>query len=67
VLFMRPGMHIAGVRALAGQTDEAFALLHGAAARGDPALMFFPWLSFFDVLKADRRYAALASRVRLAG
>jgi DNA-binding winged helix-turn-helix (wHTH) protein len=65
VAFMRRGMHIAMLRTLAGQTDEAFALLDAAAARGDPALMFFPWLAFFDTLKADPRYEPLAKRVRL--
>jgi hypothetical protein len=29
--------------AVAGQPDEAFAILDAAAARGDPALMFLPW------------------------
>ncbi len=67
VLFMRRGMHIAGLRTLAGRRDEAFVLLDAAAARGDPALMFFPWLSFFDSLKGDPRYEPLASRVRLRG
>ena len=67
VAFMRRGMHIAILRAFAGQTDAAFALLDAAAARGDPALMFFPWLPFFDTLIADPRYEALASRVRLDG
>jgi hypothetical protein len=65
--FMRRGFPIASLRALAGQTDEAFALLDAAAARGDPTLMLFPWMPFFDALKADPRYEPLASRARLEG
>jgi DNA-binding winged helix-turn-helix (wHTH) protein len=67
MLFMRREMPIASLRALAGQTDEAFAVLDAAAARGDPVLMFFPWLPHFDALKGDPRYEPLASQVRLAG
>jgi tetratricopeptide (TPR) repeat protein len=67
VLFMRRGVPIASLRALAGQTDEAFAALDAAAARGDPTLMIFPWLPHFDALKADPRYEPLASRARLSG
>ena len=67
VAFMRRGMHIAVLRSLAGQTDEAFALLAAAAARGDPALMFFPWMPHFDALKTDVRYASMVSRVRING
>ena len=65
VAFMRRGIHIAVLRALAGQPDEAFATLDAAAARGDPLLMFLPWMPFFDSLKADPRYATLTNRVRL--
>lgn len=65
--FMRRGLPIASLRALAGQRDEAFAILDAAAARGDPTLMFFPWMPFFDPLKADARYGPLASRVRIEG
>jgi tetratricopeptide (TPR) repeat protein len=65
--FMRRGFPIASLRALAGQADEAFAILDAAAARGDPALMYFPWMPFFDPLKADGRYAPMASRARLDG
>ena len=65
VAFLRRGMHIVVLRALAGQPDEAFAILDAAAARGDPALMFLPWLPFFDSLRSDPRYAPLVSRVRL--
>ena len=65
--FLRRGFPIASLRALAGQTDEAFAILDAAAARGDPAMIFFPWLSFFDTLKADPRYEPLAARVRVGG
>jgi DNA-binding winged helix-turn-helix (wHTH) protein/tetratricopeptide (TPR) repeat protein len=63
--FMRRGMHIAVLRTVAGQPDEAFATLDAAAARGDPLLMFLPWLPFFDSLKADPRYATLTNRVRM--
>ena len=63
--FMRRGLPIAGLRALAGQKDEAFAILNAAAARGDPTLVFFPWMFFFDTLKADARYEPLVKRVRL--
>jgi DNA-binding winged helix-turn-helix (wHTH) protein len=65
VAFMRRGIHIAVLRALAGQPDEAFATLDAASARGDPLLMFLPWMPFFDSLKADPRYATLTKRVRL--
>lgn len=65
--FLRRRFPIASLRALAGQRDEAFAILDDAAARGDPTLLFFPWLRFFDTLKADPRYEPLASRVRLDG
>ncbi|HEY1749831.1 MAG TPA: winged helix-turn-helix domain-containing protein [Caulobacteraceae bacterium] len=67
VLSMRREIPIASLRALAGQTDEAFAALDAAAARGDPVMMLFPWLPLFDALKADPRYAPLAGRVRLDG
>ena len=63
--FMRRGLPIASLRALADQRDEAFAILDAAAARGDPTLMFFPWMPHFDTLKADVRYEPMASRVRL--
>jgi len=65
VAFLRRGMHIVILRALAGQLDAAFAILDAAAARGDPALMFLPWLPCFDSLRSDPRYARLLSRVRL--
>ena len=65
--FMRRGFPIASLRALAGQTDEAFAALDAAASRGDPTLMFFPWAPFFDSLKTDARYEPMARRVRLVG
>ncbi len=65
--FMRRGLPIASLRALAGQKDEAFAILDAAAARGDPTLMFFPWMPHFDTLKADVRYEPMARRVRLDG
>ncbi|HXQ45931.1 MAG TPA: hypothetical protein VN806_04900, partial [Caulobacteraceae bacterium] len=65
--FMRRGLPIASLRALAGQANEAFAILDAAAARGDPTLMFFPWMPHFDTLKADARYEPMASRVRLDG
>jgi len=65
--FMRRGLPIASLRALAGQRDEAFAILDAAAARGDPTLMFFPWMPHFDTMKADARYEPMASRVRLDG
>jgi len=65
VAFLRRGMHIVILRALAGQLDAAFAILDAAATRGDPALMFLPWLPCFDSLRSDPRYARLLSRVRL--
>jgi tetratricopeptide (TPR) repeat protein len=65
VAFLRRGMHIVILRALAGQLDAAFAILDAAAARGDPALMFLPWLPCFDSLRSDPRYARLLSRLRL--
>jgi tetratricopeptide (TPR) repeat protein len=65
VAFLRRGMHVVILRTLAGQPDEAFAILNAAAARGDPALMFLPWLPWFDSLRSDPRYAPLLSRVRL--
>lgn len=65
VAFMRRGMHIAVLRARAGQPDDAFAILEAAAARGDHSLIFLPWMPFFDSLKADPRYGALANRARL--
>jgi DNA-binding winged helix-turn-helix (wHTH) protein len=65
--FMRRGVPIASLRALAGQMDEAFAALEAAAVRGDPTVMLFPWLPHFDALKADPRYEPLAGRVRLGG
>ncbi|HLY79016.1 MAG TPA: winged helix-turn-helix domain-containing protein [Caulobacteraceae bacterium] len=65
--FLRRRFPIASLRALAGQRDEAFALLDVAAARDDPAVIFFTWLPFFDSLKADPRYEPLARRTRLAG
>jgi DNA-binding winged helix-turn-helix (wHTH) protein/Tfp pilus assembly protein PilF len=65
VAFLRRGMHVAVLRALAGQADEAFAILDAAAARDDPALMFLPWMPWLDSLRSDPRYASLLSRVRL--
>jgi hypothetical protein len=65
--FMRRDFPIASLRALAGQRDEAFAILDAATARDDPALLFFPWLAFFDSLKADPRYDPLARRSRIEG
>jgi DNA-binding winged helix-turn-helix (wHTH) protein len=65
VAFMRRSMHIAVLRALAGQLDEAFATLDAAAARGDPALMFLPWAPCLDNLRVDPRYAPLNRRARL--
>jgi DNA-binding winged helix-turn-helix (wHTH) protein len=65
VAFLRRGMHIVVLRALAGQLDEAFTILDAAAARGDPALIFLPWQPCFDTLRSDRRYAPLVSRARL--
>jgi transcriptional activator of cad operon len=65
--FLRRGLPIASLRALAGQRDEAFEILDAAAARGDPTLMFFPWMQHFDALKTDARYAPLARRVRVQG
>lgn len=65
VAFLRRGMHIVVLRTLAGQQDEAFAILDAAAARGDPALMFLPWMLWFDSLRSDPRYAPLVSRARL--
>ena len=65
--FMRRGLPIASLRALAGQSDAAFAILDAAAGRGDPTLMFFPWMPHFDALKADVRYQPMASRVRVDG
>jgi DNA-binding winged helix-turn-helix (wHTH) protein/Tfp pilus assembly protein PilF len=64
VAFLRRGMHIVILRALAGQPDEAFAILDAAAARGDPSLMFLPWAPFIDCLRSDPRYGPLANRVR---
>ena len=53
--FMRRGLPIAGLRALADQRDEAFAILDAAAARGDPTLIFFPWIPFVRPgLETDR-------------
>lgn len=63
--FMRRGMHIAVLRARAGQADEAFAILEAAAARGDPSLMFLPWMPYFAALTSDPRYASLTRRARL--
>lgn len=65
VAFLRRGMQIVVLRAVAGQPDEAFAILDAAAARGDPALMFLPWLPWIDNLRSDPRYAPLVSRARL--
>lgn len=65
VVFMRRAMHIAILRALAGQLDQAFATLEAAATRGDPSLMFLPWQPPFDSLRADPRYAPLTKRARL--
>lgn len=65
VAFLRRGMQIVVLRAVAGQPDEAFAILDAAAVRGDPALMFLPWLPWIDNLRSDPRYAPLVSRARL--
>jgi DNA-binding winged helix-turn-helix (wHTH) protein len=65
VAFLRRGMHVVVLHALAGQPDEAFAILDAAATRGDPALMFLPWLPCVDSLRSDPRYALLVRRVRL--
>jgi hypothetical protein len=65
MMFTRRLMDVAILRAMGGQTDEAFVALEAAAARDDPTLLFFPWLPHFDCLRADPRYAAFVNRLRL--
>jgi tetratricopeptide (TPR) repeat protein len=65
VLFTRRMMDVAILRALGGQIDAAFEALETAAARDDPVLLWFPWLPYFDALKADPRYERFLGRLRL--
>jgi tetratricopeptide (TPR) repeat protein len=65
VLLPRRHMDVAMLRALGGQPDAAFEALEGALAKDDPLLLLFPWLPYFDPLKADARYEPFLRRLRL--
>ena len=56
---------IAFLRAAAGQLDQAFTALDGAAAKDDPLLVLLPWLPCLDPLHDDPRWRRLLDRVRL--
>lgn len=64
VLFIPRPMDIAMLRAGAGQPDAAFAALELAIEKGDPTLVFLPWLPHLDRLRNDPRFASLAERAR---
>jgi len=58
-------MDVAMLRAQGGQADAAFEMLEAALTRDDPVLLMFPWLPYFDPLKADPRYEPFLKRLRL--
>jgi DNA-binding winged helix-turn-helix (wHTH) protein/tetratricopeptide (TPR) repeat protein len=58
-------MDVAMLRAQGGQADAAFEMLEVALAKDDPVLLMFPWLPYFDPLKADPRYEPFLKRLRL--
>ncbi|HEY3815442.1 MAG TPA: winged helix-turn-helix domain-containing protein [Caulobacteraceae bacterium] len=65
MVFRPRPLDIAMLRAAAGQTDQAFAMLELAADRDDPFLLALPWLPHLDRLRNDHRFNALVERVRL--
>jgi DNA-binding winged helix-turn-helix (wHTH) protein/Tfp pilus assembly protein PilF len=65
VLLPRRLTDVAMLRALGGQADAAFEALEGALAKDNPLLLLFPWLPYFDPLKADPRYEPFLKRLRL--
>ena len=65
VLFTPRPTDIAMLRAMAGQTDQAFAALDRAAARADPYLLLLNDLPWFDGLNNDPRWRPLVERFRL--
>ena len=65
VLLPRRLMDVAMLRTLGGQPDAAFEALERALAKDDYLLLLFPWLPYFDALKADPRYAPFVKRLRL--
>jgi tetratricopeptide (TPR) repeat protein len=65
VLLPRRLTDVAMLRALGGQPDAAFEALERARAKDDYVLLLFPWLPYFDALKADPRYARFAASLRL--
>ncbi len=65
VLLPRRLTDVAMLRALGGQADAAFEALEAALAKDNPLLLMFPWLPYFDPLKADPRYGPFLKRLRL--
>lgn len=65
VLLPRRTMDVAILRAQGGDANAAFEMLEAALAKDDPVLLLFPWLPFFDPLKADPRYETFLKRLRL--
>jgi tetratricopeptide (TPR) repeat protein len=65
ILLPRRLMDVAMLRAAGGQPDAAFEALEAALAKDDYVLLLFPWLPYFDPLKADPRYETFVRRLRL--
>ncbi len=65
VLLQRRLTDVAILRAQGGEADAAFEALEAALAKDNPLLLMFPWLPYFDPLKADPRYEPFLRRLRL--
>jgi DNA-binding winged helix-turn-helix (wHTH) protein len=65
VLIAPRPLDVAILRALAGESDAAFAALDEAASRGDPYLLLLPYMPHLDRLRNDPRFGALLDRVRV--
>lgn len=64
LLFAVRPTDLAALRAMAGQTDLAFAALEDAVARDDPYLLLLEQMPWFDGLNNDPRWRPLAERAR---
>jgi hypothetical protein len=65
LLLPRRLMDVAMLRSQSGESDAAFEALEAALAKDDYVLLLFPWLPYFDPLKADPRYEPFVRRLRL--
>ncbi len=65
VLFIPRPLDVAMLRAMAGQTDLAFAALEAAIAKDDPFLLALRRLPQLERLHNDHRWSALVERARV--